>query len=238
MRTAAAPEIEEARLRNAYARRDARRDARLYSYFNAANLFIIQERERRMLALLARHGLAELGALKILEIGCGSGFWIRQFIQWGAKPENLAGVDVLPQRIGEARRLCPAAAAINCQNGAQLSFAEDSFDLVIASTVFSSILDSDARRRVAAEMLRVLRPAGAIVWYDFFRDNPANRDVRGVRKREIQRLFPGWRLFAERVTLAPPIARGLVDLSLSFCRALSALRVLDTHYVALIRRAG
>lgn len=81
-------EAENARLRSAYARRDARRDARLYTYFNPANLFIAQERERRMLALLTRHGLSDLGGLKIFEVGCGSGYWIRQFIHWARGPRT------------------------------------------------------------------------------------------------------------------------------------------------------
>jgi len=229
-------EQEAFRLKGAYARRNARRDTRLYTYFNPANLFIIQERERRMLALLRRRGLSDLGSLKILEVGCGSGFWIRQFIHWGARPENLTGVDILPQRIAEAQRSCPSAVALECQGAAQLEFTAGSFDLIIASTVFSSVLDSVVRTQVAAEMLRVLRASGAILWYDFFYDNPANRDVAGVRKAEIKRLFPDCRLFAERVTLAPPLTRALAGLSWNLCRALSATRLLNTHYLALIRR--
>jgi len=229
-------EVENARLRSAYARRDARRDARLYSHFNPATLFIVQERERRILSLLTRQGLSDLGCRRILEVGCGSGFWIRQFVHWGARPENMTGVDLLPQRIAEAQRLCPSAVMLGCQDAAQLGFAASSFDLILASTVFSSILDATVRAQVAAEILRVLRPSGAILWYDFFRDNPANRDVRGVSKTEIRRLFPGCRLLAERVTLAPPLARGLARLSLNLCRALTTVRVFNTHHLALIRR--
>ena len=235
MSAAPSLEIENARLRSAYARRDARRDARLYTHFNPANLFIIQERERRMLALLTRLGLSDLGCLRILEVGCGSGFWIRQFIHWGARPENMTGIDLLPQRIAEARRVCPSTVRLECQDAAQLGFAEGSFDLIIASTVFSSVLSAVVRTKVAAEIQRVLRHSGTILWYDFFRDNPANRDVRGVSKREIRRLFPACRLLAERVTLAPPLARGLAGLSWSLCRTLTALRVLDTHYLAAIK---
>jgi SAM-dependent methyltransferase len=235
--TAPYPETESVRVRRAYARRDARRNASLYSHFSPANLFRIQECERRMLTLLARHGLSDLGSLKIFEAGCGSGYWIRQFINWGARPENMAGIDILPQRIAEARRLCPSTVRFECQDAGQIGFPAGSFDLIIASTVFSSILDGDARLRVAAETLRLLRPSGTILWYDFFLDNPANPDVKGVPKREIKQLFPGCRLFAERVTLAPPLTRALAEVSVNLCRALSATRIFNTHYLALIRRA-
>lgn len=230
-------DVEHARVQAAYGRRDARRDARLYSYFNRANLFSIQERERRVLALLAAHGLSDLASLRILEVGCGSGFWLRQFIQWGARPENLAGVDLLHSRVVQGRQLCPAAVFLGCQNAQQLGLAANSFDLVVASTVFSSILDGNVRAQVAAEILRVLRRGGAVLWYDFFRNNPSNPDVRGVTRKEIERLFPGCTVNAQRVTLAPPLARRLAGFSLTLCRGLSAIRVLNTHYLALIERS-
>jgi hypothetical protein len=55
-------------------------------------------------------------------------------------------------------------------------------------------------------MLRVLRPGGRILWYDFFRNNPTNPNVRGVGAAEIRALFPGRRIELRRVTLAPPLA--------------------------------
>jgi ubiquinone/menaquinone biosynthesis C-methylase UbiE len=228
-------EPETLRVRSAYARRDGRRDQKTYSYFNVANLFIIQERERRLLALLARHGYSDLSERSILEVGCGSGFWMRQFIHWGAKPENMVGVDLRPECITKGRHLCPAGVKLECLNAAQLPYPERSFDLVMQSTAFSSILDRDTREQVGAEMLRVLKCGGAILWYDFFVNNPTNRDVRGVRKGEIERLFPGCNVFTERVTLAPPLACRLARFSWSLCEALVHLRILNTHYLALIQ---
>jgi ubiquinone/menaquinone biosynthesis C-methylase UbiE len=235
MSTPSSLELETLRVRSAYARRDVRRDQKTYSYFNVGNLFIIQERERRLLALLARHGYSDLSERSILEVGCGSGFWMRQFIHWGAKPENIAGVDLRPECITKARHLCPAGVKLDCLNAMQLPYGPGAFDLVMQSTTFSSILDSDTREQVAAEMLRVVKHSGAILWYDFFVNNPANHDVRAVRKEEIDRLFPGCKVFTERVTLAPPLARRLARFSWSLCQALVGLRILNTHYVALIR---
>jgi hypothetical protein len=48
---------EEARIREAYARRE---EAGRYSWFSAGHLFIVQERERRLLALLKRYGCVRL----------------------------------------------------------------------------------------------------------------------------------------------------------------------------------
>jgi UDP-N-acetylglucosamine 2-epimerase len=47
------------------------------------------------------------------------------------------------------------------------------------------------KRRIAFEMLRVLKKKGLIVWYDFLVSNPRNPVVRGLRKRgNIPVLFP------------------------------------------------
>ena len=133
-------EVEEARVRAAYAKRQ--RDNARYSWFSPGHLFMVQERERRLLALLKRHDFAPLNEKKILEVGCGTGYWLREFIKWGARPENITGVDLLADRVAQARRLCPEAVTIQCGSATQIAFPDASFDLVLQSTVFTSVLDS------------------------------------------------------------------------------------------------
>jgi hypothetical protein len=58
----------------------------------------------------------------------------------------------------------------------------------------------------------------------------------GVRRREIETLFPGCRVDLRRATLAPPLARKIVPVSWTLAAALESLRVFDTHYLGLIRR--
>src|SRR5947208_1290913 len=105
---------EESRIQQAYARR---RSGHLYSRFNPAYLLMMQEREKRLLSLLlSRHGCASLEKKKILEVGCGSGDLLRDFIKWGARPENIAGLDSLPERIVEAIHVWPKAMEIRLGN--------------------------------------------------------------------------------------------------------------------------
>jgi hypothetical protein len=49
--------------------------------------------------------------------------------------------------------------------------------------VFSSILDPTVRRRVFAEMRRVVRPGGSILVYDFVIRKPGNVDVVAMTPR-------------------------------------------------------
>ncbi len=207
-----------------------------YSLFDSANLLACQERESRILSALARHGLAPLTDVRILEVGCGNGFWLREFVRWGASPENLVGIDLLPDRVNEAKSFSAPGTTILCGNAAVLDFPDETFDLVMQSTVFTSLLDENMQKRSAQEMLRVLHPEGRVLWYDFTVNNPRNPDVRGIPRVGIKRLFPECRFEFERLTLAPPIARRIAPFSLFLCRALSAVKVFDTHCLAIIQR--
>src|SRR5205814_10331318 len=108
-----------------------------------------------------------------------------------------------------------------------------SFDLVAQFTVFTSILEPALKRQVALEMTRVTKPDGLILWYDFAFDNPKNRDVRGIAKREIRKLFPGCSVKLQRVTLAPPLTRRLASRSWLVCSILEAIPLLRTHLLGM-----
>ncbi len=227
---------EEARLRSAYERRKLEIPKQRYSYFSAGNLLHIQERERRVLALLARHAQVPLEEMKILEVGCGTGFWLREFIKWGACPEKLVGLDLLQDRIEECKRLCPSGVTVHCGNAASIDLPRESFDLILQSTVFSSVLDVATRRQMANEMVRVLRHGGIIIWYDLFMNNPNNADVRGIDRSQIRALFPKCKITSSRITLAPPLARWLARRARTICDVLAGLRILDTHLLAVISK--
>jgi ubiquinone/menaquinone biosynthesis C-methylase UbiE len=227
---------EEARIREAYARRAL--SGKHYSRFDAGYLFMIQELERRLLAALRRRGLTPLGSKRILEIGCGNGHWLREFIKWGASPDDVAGIDLLAERIAQARRLSPPAVALSQGNAARLEFANGSFDIVFQATVFTSILNDKLRQQVAAEMIRVLKPGGVALWYDFRVNNPQNPDVRGIGKAEIEKLFSGCAVALETITLAPPLARALAPYSWVGAQLLGSIPWARTHYLGTIEKPG
>jgi ubiquinone/menaquinone biosynthesis C-methylase UbiE len=222
----------QTRLREAYSRRQTKD---LYSLFSEGQLHMVHSRERVTLRMLKKHGISELGRLRILDVGCGAGGGLRQLLNWGAQPENLVGVDLLEDRIENARRLCPADVELKCGSGEQLPFEDATFDIVLQSTVFTSILENEVKQRVATEIRRVVKASGIILWYDFLVNNPRNPDVRGVSKREIRGLFPDCDVDLRRTTLAPPIARWLGPRSVLLCELLSRIPFLCTHCTGIIQ---
>lgn len=227
-------EAEEARIRAAYAKRE-KDDAR-YSWFNPAYQLMIRECERRILDRLTEVGFADLQSKTVLEIGCGRGYWLREFVKWGARPENVTGIDLLMDRVAQARELCPPGVRIHCGSAAKLPFPGESFDIVLQATVFTSILDRELQQLVAAEMLRVLKSDGLILWYDYHMNNPGNADVKGVKAKDIRALFPNCQIHLERVTLAPPLARLLARYSYLACWILEKFPPLCSHYLGVIRK--
>jgi hypothetical protein len=82
-------------------------------------------------------------------------------------------------------------------------------------------------------MSRVARRDGVIISYDFWL-NPFNRDTRGLRRRELRALFPGHRVEARSVTLAPPVARLICPRSFGLAATLQAVPLLRSHVLAFI----
>ena len=222
---------------DAVARRYARRVVGdRYSILRPEVWQTVQERQRAMLRLFAREGLADLSTLRLLEVGCGGGDNLLELLRLGFAPSNLMGIELLPERFALAREALPAALRLIEGDALQAEIAPASFDIVFVSTVFSSLLDDAFQQRLADAMWRWLKPGGAVLWYDFTLNNPRNRDVRGVPLARVRALFPQGRVKAQRVTLAPPVARRVCRVHPALYTAFNALPLLRSHVLAWIRK--
>lgn len=216
------------------ARRPNGRTPDFYDVERPVNRFLYEEYKTTAAAMLRDAGLSLDGA-RVLDVGCGHAQWLVDFGEWGVRPDRLAGIDLDPARIVHARQRLPGA-DLQCGNAISMPWADSHFDVVVQSTLFTSLLDEGVRRAIAREMLRVLRPGGVVLWYDFVYDNPRNPNVRGVKLREIAGLFPDTDLTSRRVTLAPPIARLVVPFSLRLAGLLDRIPLLRTHVMVLLQK--
>jgi ubiquinone/menaquinone biosynthesis C-methylase UbiE len=201
----------------------------------AGVLFAYQQMARDFVRTLVREGQFPLADRRILDVGCGYGSWLLELDIWGADQSRLAGIDLNQERVARAAKRLPAA-DIRAGDAAALPWAPAAFDIVIQSTAFTSMLDQAMRVAVADEMTRVLGPGGFVLWYDFFRRSPRNPNVRAIGSRELRALFPGFDVALRRVTLASPIARRLAEWSWTGCVILESSKLLNTHYLAVLRR--
>lgn len=225
------PDDDIIRLKREYARR-SRESVKDYSLSDPANLFLYEQRHKSIVSLLASGVQVRPADLKILEVGCGSGAEIEELIRLGGKSENISGIDLLLDRLVLAYTKLPRS-LFSCVDAQNLPFINDDFDLILQFTAFSSILDGHIKQNMAKEMVRVLKPGGSILWYDFWL-NPLNKQTRGVRLKEIRQLFPGCTYQVRKITLAPPIARILVPISVKIATLLEQMKLLNSHYLVLI----
>jgi SAM-dependent methyltransferase len=111
--------------------------------------------------LVAKH-LASRPAPRVLEWGCGPTRCLRHMLK--ALPgARLTGTDVSPAAIAWCRRAFPSIAF--AENGIRppLPFADDSFDVVYAISVFTH-LSEDAGLAWMAELRRVVSPGGLVIF--------------------------------------------------------------------------
>jgi SAM-dependent methyltransferase len=230
---------QEARIIDTYARRNALGKSTRYSWFLQDVLFS-QFRFRSVAAsMMIESGISDLSDVEVLDVGCGMGGWLRTLLEWGVNSNLLHGIDLLEDRIAQAQTLNPGI-DYQIASGWLIPFSDASMDMVFANTVFSSITDPPARKILAKEMTRILRPTGHIMVFDFRISHPLNKDTVGIRRSEIKRIFPEFDLKIRSLILLPPLARklakispllvGLIELTLPFLRS-HAIYFLNKHEI-------
>lgn len=218
----------------------AKRYARRTNKYPPLSRWMIEtrtERERALSGLLRDAGYRDLRDCRIVEVGCGSGDNLLMFLNWGVRPENLIGNELLPARAAAAVQRVPKGTQIIQGNAAELPRnISQPVDIVFQSLVFTSILSHTLQNSVARAMWSLLKPNGGVLWYDFIYDNPKNADVSGVSYRRIRELFPEGAIRAKRATLAPPISRAISHWPINLYPGLNLFWFLRTHLCCWIQK--
>jgi SAM-dependent methyltransferase len=206
-----------------------------YSILNPGDLAIIQERERALNRVLRRYGYASLEGVRVFEAGCGGGYNLRMFQQWGCRPEDLAGIDIDGERIAQLRADNPGF-RVHEGSAASVPERDESFDIAIAFTLFSSVPDEATAAAIAGEMSRVTRAGGLLLVYDMRRKSPRNPNVHPVSDKDVRRWFPDCRPRSVRLTLVPPLARMVCSRLPALYGPLASLPLAKTHTLHVMRR--
>ncbi len=154
----------------------------------------------------------DVQSAEILDVGCGNGGSVLNFLRLGCKPSSIYGIDRLGERIEEARGRFPNV-NFSCGDASAMMYPDARFDIVFESTMFIQMTDQELASRVAKEMLRVLKPQGYILLVDWRYSKPGNSEYLGLSKKRIKALFECGsqtticRTF--RGALVPPVGRFL-----------------------------
>jgi arsenite methyltransferase len=120
---------------------------------------LFRDDTERMIAALWQNQKPAVGT-KLVELGCGPGFYSRQMAL--RFPQIIVtGVDRSESQLRSARHRAISQKVNNCVfkrvNALALSCADESYDILIASRIFTVLPD---RNRAVAEMFRVLKSGG------------------------------------------------------------------------------
>jgi ubiquinone/menaquinone biosynthesis C-methylase UbiE len=146
----------------------------------------------------AAQGLAPGGWF--LDVGCGTGAVVAQ-LSADLHGRRAVGIDLV-----QRSRIDPRVEFI-LADARTLPLRSSSFDLTLVMTVLSSIPEDDNRRQVLREALRVTKPGGVLLVYDFLVKNPTNRFTRPVSVSQLRDELSDTDFAIRRVTLNPLLAR-------------------------------
>jgi SAM-dependent methyltransferase len=223
-------------VRERYDRRKTGVASDRYSPLHADVWQSMHERQRVMLQIFASFGLVSFGDMKLVEVGCGAGGNLLEFLRLGFQPQNLIGIELLEDRVARARKALPHG-IVRAGDAASTDIPVATQDVIFQSVVFSSLLDDAFQEKLANRMWSWLKPGGGVLWYDFTYNNPNNPDVRGVPVNRVRALFPLGQFTVRRVTLAPPIARRVCRILPCLYPVFNALPLLRTHVLCWIQKA-
>lgn len=173
------------------------------------------------------------GDARVLDLGCGAGELGSSVAASGVHTEWV-GVDLRPEAILAARSRHPAG-TYHVASADEVPAASNSFDVVVAQLLFSSLPSRDLETSVAVEIQRLLRPAGWLVWCDLRLSNPWNPTMHGISAGRLRELFPGWTVTVRSAGLLPPLARRLGIATPVLYPVLSAISPLRPYLVGRLQ---
>jgi SAM-dependent methyltransferase len=231
-RSSPSTENEQRRLRGVYGGYSASAAKRRnWSAGNPGNAAIRAELVRAAFSLAGRE-LASADA--ILDVGCGSGWWLERLACDTRISAHLHGVELLPERAAAARSRV-LAASITVGDARGLPFDAERFDVVTLLTVLSSLSSAADVEWALREARRVLSPSGALLLWEPRVRNPFNENTLHIGRPLLERALAGMHVEVRTLTVLPPLARRLGAHTGWLYPRLSRIPPLRTHRVV---RAG
>jgi arsenite methyltransferase len=137
---------------------------------------------------IVRAGLAAADGERLLDVGCGPGFFCAELRDEVGADGHVTGVDASEQMLGLARLRCAEHenVAFHQADATSLPLEDASFDAALCVQVLEYVTDYS---RALAELHRVLRPGGRVLVWD---TDWATVSWYSADPTRMQRLLAAW----------------------------------------------
>jgi ubiquinone/menaquinone biosynthesis C-methylase UbiE len=140
-----------------------------YSLLRREVLYGVHERQKLYANFFKNAGNAnprwlQLKNLNLVEVGCGTGSNLLEFLRMGFTPRNLKGIELLKERFEIASQMLPSSLELLLGDACEAPIIKESQDVVLVSTVFSSLLDDAFQKQLADAIWSWVRSGGAVLW--------------------------------------------------------------------------
>lgn len=117
-----------------------------------------RRRKAQKITAVLRHffGREDLEGLKVVDLGCSTGYIADELAELGAK---VVGVDIDVPGLAQAQQKFGERVTFLCSDGEKLPFPDGTVDLVIFNHIYEHVIDAD---KVMSEIQRILTPEGAV----------------------------------------------------------------------------
>jgi glycosyltransferase involved in cell wall biosynthesis/protein-L-isoaspartate O-methyltransferase len=223
---------ERRRVERTYGRYAAsERKRRSWDAGNAGNASI---RDELVGAMFAMAGTELRSARRVLDIGCGTGWWLERLAAGPDVAASLHGVELQPERVRMASERVPDAVVVE-GDARRLPFEDGSFDVVSMLTLLSSLAERADVALALREARRVLAPGGGLLVWEPRLPNPLNRNTQLITARLVRGALGDVQLSARTITVLPPVARRLGRRTGVLYPRLAGIPALRSHRLIYVR---
>ena len=209
---------------------ESARKQRDWSAENPGNLAIRAELADAVFELA---GSTVLSATRILDVGCGSGWWLERLAGDPRVSATLEGLELLPERQAAAAARVPAA-TITLGDARRLPYGNRRFDVVTMFTVLSSLASVSDALAAFGEALRVVGPSGVVLVWEPRLPNPLNRHTLSIPGGMLREAAGDSRAAARTTTVLPPLARRLGSRTDRLYPRLARVGILRSHRLVCV----
>jgi arsenite methyltransferase len=149
---------------------------------------VYRRRDMRRRRSLVHEALAAAPEERIVDVGCGPGFYVAELLDAVGPEGSVVGVDGSPSSLAVAARRCDGRANVTFHeaDAASLPVGDGEFHAALSVQVLEYVPDVAA---VLREIHRVLRPGGRVVVWDVDWSTVSMRTEDPAR---MERVLAGW----------------------------------------------